>query len=102
MLTDIINHSATFTGVRREGVYTSFYSFVEKATFAFGPLIVGAAMSIAGFDESVAESAMNTPAVRQSLLLGVSYIPIAMNLLCIYLLLGYRLTQGELQTRGEG
>lgn len=102
MLTDIINHSATFTGVRREGVYTAFYSFVEKATFAFGPLIVGLAMSIAGFDESVAESSMNTPAVRQSLLLGVAYIPIAMNLLAMYLLLGYRLTQGELEARQAG
>lgn len=101
MLTDIINHSATFTGVRREGVYTSFYSFVEKATFAFGPLIVGAAMSIAGFDESATESAMNTPALRQSLLLGVSYIPIAMTLLSMYLLWGYRLTQSDLEARRD-
>jgi len=31
MLTDIINHDAEKTGVRREGIYTSFYSFVLRA-----------------------------------------------------------------------
>lgn len=97
MLTDIINYSARQSDVRREGVYTAFYSFVEKFTFAFGPLIVGIAMSIAGFDESLSDEALRTPEIRQSLLLAMSYIPIAMNLLSIYLLSGYRLSQEDLE-----
>lgn len=98
MLTDIINYSARDTEVRREGVYTAFYSFVEKLTFAFGPLIVGVAMSIAGFDESLPEETMRTPEIRQSLLLAMAYIPIAMNLLSIFLLNGYRLQQEDLES----
>ena len=75
MLTDIINHAAKSTGVRREGIFTAFYSFVEKFAFAFGPLIVGVALSIAGFDENIPAEEMRTPTVRQALLLGVSYVP---------------------------
>ena len=97
MLTDIINYSARSTGIRREGVYTAFYSFVEKFTFAFGPLIVGFAMTLAGFDESLPDEALRTPEIRQALLLAVSYIPIAMNLLSVYLLSGYRLSQKDLE-----
>jgi GPH family glycoside/pentoside/hexuronide:cation symporter len=97
MLTDIINYSGRRSEVRREGVYTAFYSFVEKATFAFGPLIVGVAMSAAGFDESLPDEALRTPEIRQALLLAVSYIPIAMNLLSIYLLSGYRLSRADLE-----
>ncbi|MFT7288569.1 MAG: GPH family glycoside/pentoside/hexuronide:cation symporter [Halieaceae bacterium] len=96
MLTDIINYSARHTDIRREGVYTAFYSFVEKFTFALGPLIVGVAMSVAGFDESLPDEALQTPEIRQALLLAVSYIPIAMNLLSIYLLRGYRLSKEDL------
>lgn len=96
MLTDIINYSARLSDVRREGVYTAFYSFIEKFTFAFGPLIVGVAMSIAGFDEKLPEEALRTPEIRQSLLLAVAYIPVVMNLLSIYFLAGYRLTQEDL------
>ncbi|MFK7829441.1 MAG: MFS transporter [Congregibacter sp.] len=98
MLTDIINYSARQSDVRREGVYTAFYSFIEKFTFAFGPLIVGVAMSIAGFDETLPEEAMRTPEIRQSLLLAVAYIPMVMNLLSIYLLSGYRLSQEDLES----
>ena len=50
MLTDTIEYDARRTGIRREGVYTAVYSFVEKFTFAMGPLIIGFAMQFAGFD----------------------------------------------------
>lgn len=98
MLTDIVNYSAQQSGVRREGVYTAFYSFVEKFTFAFGPLIVGVAMSLAGFDKSLPEEELRTPEIRQALLLAMTYIPVAMNLFCIYLLRGYRLSQEDLES----
>lgn len=96
MLTDIINHAAQVTGVRREGIYTAFYSFVEKFTFAFGPLIVGVALSVAGFDENIPAEEMRTPAVRQALLLGISYIPAVMVAASIFLLSGYKLREEDL------
>lgn len=99
MLTDIINYDAGKCGVRREGVFTSFYSFVEKFTFAFGPLVVGAALSISGFDEALPPESLQTPAIRQALLLGVSYIPAAMGVLSIFLLAGYKLTAEDIEAR---
>ncbi len=96
MLTDIINYDAKVTGVRREGAYAAFYSFIEKLTAAFGPLIIGVTLSLAGFDKSLPADAMQSPAVRQALLLGIAYIPAAMAVLSIYLLSGYRLTEAEL------
>ncbi|MEO0996990.1 MAG: MFS transporter [Pseudomonadota bacterium] len=97
MLTDIINYDAKLTGVRREGVYTSFYSFVEKFTFAFGPLVIGVALSLAGFDKELPQEALRTPAVRHALLLGVSYIPMIAGCTAIILLLGYKLKESDIR-----
>lgn len=95
MLTDIINYDAKMTGVRREGVFTSFYSFVEKFTFAFGPLVVGIALSVAGFDQSLPAEELRTPAIRHALLLGMSYIPAVMGIMSIFLLMGYKLKESD-------
>lgn len=97
MLTDIINHDAKKTGVRREGVYTAFYSFTEKFTFAFGPLIVGLALGFAGFDKNIPPEAMQTEEIRQALLLGNCYIPVVMGILAIFLLSGYKLKEEDLK-----
>lgn len=97
MLTDIINYDAHQTGVRREGSFVAFYSFVEKFTAAFGPLIIGAALAYAGFDQSLPADALQSPAVRQALLLGIAYLPAAMNILAIWILSGYRLTEAEIR-----
>ena len=97
MLTDIINYDSRLHDVRREGIFTAFYSFVEKFTFAFGPLVVGVALSVAGFDKSLATDAVQSPQVRQAILLGMSYIPAVMGLLSIWLLKGYKLTEADLK-----
>lgn len=96
MLTDIANYDAKITGVRREGVFTSFYTFVEKFTFAFGPLVVGIALSVAGFNEALPLEDMQTPQIRHALLLGMSYIPATMGLVSIFLLMGYKLKESDL------
>lgn len=97
MLTDIITFDAKHSGVRREGVYTAFYSFTEKFTFAFGPLIVGIALSAAGFDKNLPPEAMQTGAIRQALLLGVCYIPGLLGIASIFLLAGYKLKETDLE-----
>ncbi|MEO0413110.1 MAG: MFS transporter [Pseudomonadota bacterium] len=96
MLTDIINYDAKLTGTRREGVFTSFYSFVEKFTFSLGPLIVGFALQLAGYSEDLSKEAKQSEDIRQALLLGVSYIPAVMGVLTIWLLAGYKLRQEDL------
>ena len=97
MLTDIISFDAKHSGVRREGVYTAFYSFTEKFTFAFGPLIVGIALSAAGFDKNLPPEVMQTGAIRQALLLGVCYIPGLLGIVSIFLLAGYKLKEADLK-----
>ncbi len=96
MLTDIINYDASKTGVRREGSFVAFYSFVEKLTAAFGPAIIGFALAWAGFDRDLPADAAQSPEVRQALLLGIAYIPAALNVLAILLLSGYRLSEEEI------
>ena len=97
MLTDIINYDSRLHGVRREGIFVAFYSFVEKFTFAFGPLVVGVALSFAGFDKSLPPDTLQSPQVRHAILLGMSYIPAVMGVLSIWLLSGYKLTESDLK-----
>lgn len=97
MLTDIISFDAKQSGVRREGVFTAFYSFTEKFTYAFGPLIVGVALSAAGFDKNLPPEMIQTPAIRQALLLGVCYIPGGLGLISVLLLAGYKLKEEDLK-----
>lgn len=98
MLTDIINLDSQRSGVRREGVFTAFYSFTEKFTFAFGPLIVGLALAAAGFNQDLPPDQLQTPQIRQALLLGVAYIPAALGLASILLLWGYRLQRKDVDS----
>ena len=95
MLTDIVNFDAQSSGVRREGIFTAFYSFTEKFTFALGPLVVGVAMSLVGFDQNLEPEQLQSPAIRQALLLGVCYIPAVCCFLSIFVLWGYRLTKED-------
>lgn len=93
MLTDTIDYDARRTGVRREGAYTSLYSFTEKATFAFGPLLVGVAMSLAGFQRDISSDQVQPEAVTTALLIGTAYVPAGMGVLAILILLSYKLDQ---------
>ena len=88
-------------GVRREGVYTALYSFTEKFTFALAPLVIGVALSYAGYSRDLTPELAQTPQIRQAILLGMAYIPAAMGALAIYLLLGYKLTEEELDKAGD-
>jgi glycoside/pentoside/hexuronide:cation symporter, GPH family len=89
MLTDIINRDAASSGVYREGVFTAFYSFVEKLTGAVGPLIVGVMLSIAGFDNKQNFELHQSGNVDQVLLMAVSWLPTLFGLVAVWLLAGY-------------
>ena len=101
MLTDCIEYDTRKSGVRREGVYTALYSFTEKFTFALAPLVIGVALSYAGYSRDLTPELAQTPQIRQAILLGMAYIPAAMGALAIYLLLGYKLTEEELDKAGD-
>jgi len=95
MLTDIINEDANRTGVRREGAFTSLYSFVEKLTGAVGPLIVGVSLSWVGFNKDLPPDVAQGAEVNTALLLAVSWLPAVCYIVAVLLLSGYRLTEQD-------
>ena len=95
MLTDAMEADTHATGLRREGMYSALYSFIEKLAAAIGPLILGTALSYAGFN------AANPPkiadeSVRQAVLLGIAYVPAAMAVIAVVLLSFYTLDEKKL------
>jgi len=96
MLNDAMEMDAHRTGLRREGMYSALYSFVEKFGNAVGPAVVGAALSLAGFDKTASVTVANAGAVRQAALLGVAYIPTGCAVIALILLSFYRLDQNTL------
>lgn len=101
MLTDTIEFDARKTGVRREGAYTALYSLVEKVTFAFGPLIIGVALSAAGFDQNLPVGQMQSEEVKQALLLGVCYLPAGLGVLTMVVIAGFKLDEKSLAEAGS-
>jgi GPH family glycoside/pentoside/hexuronide:cation symporter len=95
MLTDAMELDYMRTGLRREGMYSALYSFVEKLAAAIGPVILGFALKFAGFDPKQPPSAV-TEEVRQAVLLSIAYIPAAMAIVAVLILAFYRLTQERL------
>ena len=49
LLPDTMSVDHVRTGLRREGVFAGAYSFVEKASFALGPMVVGFVFQAMGF-----------------------------------------------------
>ena len=54
MWLDTIDHDQQRTGLRREGLYTSVYVFVERLGYSTGPLLLGLILKASGFDSQVA------------------------------------------------
>jgi GPH family glycoside/pentoside/hexuronide:cation symporter len=101
MLNDAMEMDALRTGLRREGLYSALYSFVDKFGGAVGPAVVGAALSLAGFDKTASVTAANAEHVRQATLLGVAYIPTGCAVIAVILLSLYPLSQKALKAARE-
>jgi len=97
MLTDTIDYDARRFGIRREGVYTAMYSFVEKFSGAFGPLIVGILLAQAGFDKTLAPKEAQSPEVFAAVLVGMSLIPAITTGIAIAIISFYKLDQETLE-----
>ena len=100
MLTDAMELDYHRSGLRREGMYSALYSFVEKLASALGPLMLGIALSAAGFDPKTPPSEV-TESVRQAVLLSIAYIPAGMAALAMLILAFYRLDEAALRKLRE-
>ena len=92
ILPDAIDHDCRRTGVRREGLYAGAYSFVEKASTALGPLLVGLILAAAGFDPKAAAAgiAQGADAIT-GVYLGAAVLPALLYALSVVPLWYYRL-----------
>ena len=101
MLIDTFAYDYQITGMRREGVLSAAFSFVEKASLALGPLIIGALLSGMGFDKSLDPMDDQTPSAVQAMYIGFIWIPVTCQLTAAGLLRFYRLKKSDLEGRSE-
>jgi GPH family glycoside/pentoside/hexuronide:cation symporter len=89
MLPDAIDHDCRASGERREGIYTGAYSFVEKASMALGPLLIGAILQSFGFVAKL--GAEQSAAALDGILVGAAILPAACYALSVIPLFAYDL-----------
>jgi GPH family glycoside/pentoside/hexuronide:cation symporter len=53
MWLDTIDHDREQTGLRREGMYTSIYVFIERLGYSLGPLVLGELLQAMDFDKNL-------------------------------------------------
>lgn len=97
MIPDAIDWDCRRSGVRREGVYAGAYSFVEKASMALGPLLVGLILAHYGFDPKAAAAgvAQGEQAIG-AVYLGAAVLPALCYALSVIPLLLYDLDERTL------
>ena len=104
LLPDTMEYDFRRTGLRREGVFAAIYSFVEKASFAAGPLIVGALLSLFGYVSSKA----GAPPVLQSkealtgIYIGVAAVPAVAALVAAASLHFYNIDDADMRPEPRG
>ncbi|QBM75124.1 MFS transporter [Sphingomonas sp. AAP5] len=92
MLPDVMEYDRLRTGLRREGVFSSVYSIVEKLGYALGAGIIGVILSASGFLPSLQGKLVVQPhSAMLALYGGASLIPASLILLSWLLMLAYPL-----------
>ena len=92
MWLDTIDHDQERTGLRREGLYTSVYVFVERLGYSAGPLLVGLFLGASGFDADLAPENQPASAVTAVLICMVA-IPTIAQLGMLFFVWLYRLPE---------
>lgn len=90
MVLDAIAEDRRRTGVQREAILMSLYALSEKVAGAMGPLLVGVILSATGFDPHPGPGATIAGGARVGLDIAMAWIMVAMTLVSLGLLRGYR------------
>jgi GPH family glycoside/pentoside/hexuronide:cation symporter len=91
LLPDAIDADCKKSGIRREGVYAGAYSFVEKASMAFGPLLIGLILQAFHFQPSLGKAVAQPPEALTGILIGVAIVPAVLYAVSIIPLLYFKL-----------
>jgi GPH family glycoside/pentoside/hexuronide:cation symporter len=98
MLPDVMEYDRLRTGLRREGVFSSIYTIVEKLGYALGAGIIGIVLSMAGFISTTQGALVAQPAsATLALYAGASLIPAGLVLFSWLLMLAYPLDEKMLR-----
>ncbi|WP_084780662.1 MFS transporter [Planobispora rosea] len=102
MLSDVIVYDAAVTGKRRAGVFTGLWTAAETVVFAFGALVFGWLLGVAGFVESDPKTPVEQPeSATQAVLYGGTLIPALVMVVAIVLTRRYTLTAAEIEQAGK-
>jgi len=98
MLPDVMEYDRLRTGVRREGIYSSFYSIVEKLGYALGAAVSGTILAVTGYISTTGGRLVIQPASAVSgLYAGASLIPAALIAVSFLVMLAYPLDEKMLR-----
>jgi glycoside/pentoside/hexuronide:cation symporter, GPH family len=100
ILPDTIDYDCRRSGTRREGLYAGAYSFVEKASMAFGPLLVGLILQAFNFRPSTGPGVAQPAEALTGIYIGAALLPAALYALSVVPLLFYDLTEDKLKAAG--
>lgn len=94
MLPDIMEYDRLRTGVRREGVFSSLYTIVEKLGYALGAGLVGLVLTAGGFVPTLQGAVVDQPqSAIDALYIGASLLPAGFILFSWVLMFFYPLDQ---------
>ncbi len=91
LLPDAVDADCKRSGIRREGVYAGAYSFVEKASMALGPLIIGLILQAFHFQPSLGKNVPQSAEALTGIYIGVAILPGLLYALSVIPLLLFRL-----------
>ena len=103
MLPDVMEYDRIRTGLRREGLFSGFYTIIEKLGFALGAGLIGLLLSMAGYIPSFAGKLVTQPqSAIDALYYGSSLIPAGLAVLSCCLMLAYSLDDRKLKAMAAG
>ena len=100
MITDTIEYDRRLSGINREGMYSSVFSFVEKSSNAAGPLVIGLLLSWFGFDASIPRGEPQSESAIMAIKFGQAWLPAACSVLMGVGLIFYNLNEERLKATG--
>lgn len=97
LLPDTMEYDRLTSGQSREGTISGVFTLVEKVASAFGPLLVGVLLQTTGLITSRDQLTVQPEQALNVIHLTASVIPAVITLICIPVLLKYRLTAEMLE-----
>ena len=92
---DAVDYDYRRTGLRREGMFTSVYVFVERLGYSIAPLLLGALLQWMGFNKNLPLESQSSSA-QTAVIISLVAIPVVTFTLSLALLTRYDLSDEKL------